>query len=54
MMCFVIVETFYRKLLLTYFSQVDDWVSQVDFDGDGVLSYEEFKFSLSGNLNIDL
>ena len=32
-------------------SQVDEWIKDVDYDGDGQLSLEEFKFSLAGNLN---
>ena len=34
--------------------QVEDWVLKSDVDHDGVVSYEEFKFSLAGNMMIDL
>ena len=27
-------------------------MTQVDFDNDGVLTYEEFKYSVTGNLNM--
>ena len=36
------------------FIKIDDWMSKVDFDGDGSLSFEEFKFSFAGNLDIEL
>merc|ERR1712098_500772 len=31
--------------------EVDTWLSEVDYDGDGVLSYEEFKMCFLSNLN---
>ena len=34
--------------------QVEDWLMKCDVDHDGVVSYEEFKFSLAGNMMIDL
>ena len=34
--------------------QVEEWLKEVDVDCDGVLSYEEFKMSIAGNLLIDL
>ena len=38
-------------LILANSTQVDEWIKDVDYDGDGQLSFEEFKFSLAGNLN---
>ena len=32
--------------------QVEEWMAAVDFDNDGLLSYDEFKFSIAGNLNM--
>jgi hypothetical protein len=29
---------------------VDEWLKNVDYDGDGQLSFEEFKFGLQGGL----
>ena len=37
--------------ILANSTQVDEWIKDVDYDGDGQLSFEEFKFSLAGNLN---
>ena len=34
--------------------QVEDWLSMCDVDRDGEVSFEEFKFSLMGNLMIEL
>ena len=34
--------------------KVETWLSDVDVDGDGQLSYAEFKMSLAGNLLIDI
>ena len=31
--------------------QVEEWLSEVDFDGDGVLSYEEFKMCFMANVS---
>ena len=31
--------------------QVEEWLSEVDFDGDGVLSYEEFKMCFMSNVS---
>ena len=44
---------------LTYEGQtlvvkVESWLAGVDVDGDGQLSYAEFKMSLAGNLLIDV
>jgi hypothetical protein len=39
--------------ILTLF-QVEDWVTKCDVDHDGVLSYEEFKFALAGNMMVEL
>ena len=32
-------------------TQVEEWLSQVDFDGNGVLSYEEFKMCFMENIS---
>ena len=34
--------------------KVESWLADVDVDGDGQLSYAEFKMSLAGNLLIDI
>ena len=34
--------------------KVESWLAGVDVDGDGQLSYAEFKMSLAGNLLIDI
>jgi Ca2+-binding EF-hand superfamily protein len=34
--------------------QVEKWLSEQDVDGDGMLSYAEFKLSIAGNLLIDV
>ena len=39
---------------LQFLLQVESWLSDVDVDGDGQLSYAEFKMSLAGNLLIDI
>ena len=44
----------WRALVLTACRQVETWLSDVDVDGDGQLSYAEFKMSLAGNLLIDI
>jgi len=31
--------------------EVEEWLSEVDFDGDGVLSYEEFKMCFMANVS---
>jgi hypothetical protein len=33
---------------------VEKWLSEQDVDGDGMLSYAEFKLSIAGNLLIDI
>jgi hypothetical protein len=33
---------------------VERWLSEKDVDGDGMLSYPEFKLSIAGNLLIDI
>ena len=33
---------------------LEEWLNKVDVDHDGEVSYEEFKFSLAGNLMIEL
>ena len=43
-----------RALVFTDCRQVETWLSDVDVDGDGRLSYAEFKMSLAGNLLIDI
>ena len=47
--CNLTVPTFYW-LNLTF--QIEEWMTQVDFDNDGVLTYEEFKYSVTGNINM--
>ena len=37
--------------LLLPIVQVEEWLSEVDFDGDGVLSYEEFKMCFMANVS---
>jgi len=32
--------------------EVDAWISEVDFNGDGVLSYEEFKMCFAENMKL--
>lgn len=34
--------------------KVESWLSELDIDGDGQLSYAEFKMSIAGNLLIDI
>ena len=34
--------------------EVESWISDLDVDGDGQLSYAEFKLSIAGNLLIDI
>lgn len=34
--------------------QVEEWIKDVDYDGDGQLSFEEFKFSIQGNVEIEI
>ena len=34
------------------FDEIEEWIDKVDYDNDGVLTYEEFKFSLAGNINM--
>ena len=34
--------------------QVEEWIERVDFDGDGQISYEEFKYSISGGHAFDI
>ena len=34
--------------------QVEAWLSEQDVDGDGMLSYAEFKMSICGNLLLDI
>ena len=34
--------------------QVEAWLSEQDVDGDGLLSYAEFKMSICGNMLIDI
>ena len=34
--------------------EIEEWLNKVDVDHDGEVSYEEFKFSLAGNLMIEL
>ena len=34
--------------------EVESWISDVDIDGDGQLSYAEFKMSVVGNILIDV
>ena len=31
--------------------EVEEWLEKVDFDGDGVLSYEEFKMCFMENIS---
>ena len=33
--------------------QVEEWLKNTDYNGDGNISYEEFKFALNGNSAID-
>ena len=35
-------------------AKVESWLAHVDVDGDGQLSYAEFKMSIAGNLLIDI
>ena len=35
------------------FDEIEEWIDKVDYDNDGVLTYEEFKFSLAGNINMN-
>ena len=41
-----------RKNYMTslFVFQVEEWIERVDFDGDGQISYEEFKYSISGKV----
>jgi len=34
------------------FDEIEDWIEKVDYDNDGILTYEEFKFSLAGNIDM--
>ena len=33
-----------------FFFQIEDWINTVDFDNGGKISYEEFKYSIIGNV----
>ena len=46
---------FFSKLnvINVKFHQVDDWMSQVDSNQDGKLSYDEFKKSLDGKIAVN-
>ena len=35
------------------FDEIEDWIEKVDYDNDGVLTYEEFKYSLAGNVTMN-
>ena len=30
--------------------QVEEWLEKVDYDHDGTVSFEEFKYSIQGNI----
>lgn len=38
--------------VLIFLFEVEAWLSEVDFNGDGILSYEEFKMCFADNLNL--
>ena len=40
----------FSKGLKMLYVQVDGWMKEVDFDDDGHVSFEEFQFSICGNL----
>ena len=31
-------------------AQVEEWLEKTDYDRDGTVSWEEFKFSIAGNM----
>jgi len=35
-------------------TEIEDWISTTDFDGDKRITFEEFKFSVAGNSLIDM
>ena len=35
------------------FDEIEDWIEKVDYDNDGVVTYEEFKYSLAGNVTMN-
>ena len=34
--------------------EIEDWIEKVDYDNDGILTYEEFKYSFRGTLDINM
>ena len=41
-------------LWTSFISKVEDWLAACDVDNDGEVSFEEFKFSLMGNLMVEI
>ena len=36
------------------FDEIEEWIEKVDYDNDGILTYEEFKYSFRGALNVNV
>ena len=36
------------------FDEIEEWIEKVDYDNDGILTYEEFKYSVRGALNVNV
>ena len=45
---------FFFIFLIEFLVQVEEWLNMCDTDGNGEVSYEEFKFSLMGNMMVEL
>ena len=52
--CFVFMPKNRFYLWTSFISKVEDWLAACDVDNDGEVSFEEFKFSLMGNLMVEI